>query len=105
MVSILRVEILLDKKYTATDWGFSVVTYRALLSLALTAHGSARNVTLEKDRETIKQNRRARIQGAGSPKRANFEQWRPTFSALTTWGVHVLRSPNFFLAEWKQIET
>ena len=24
---------------------------------------------------------------------------------LYTWGVHVLRYPNFFLGEWKQIET
>ena len=23
----------------------------------------------------------------------------------STWGVQVLRSPNFFLGEWKQIET
>ena len=26
-------------------------------------------------------------------------------SLYSTWGVHVLRSPNFFLGEWKQIET
>ena len=24
---------------------------------------------------------------------------------VRTWGVQVLRSPNFFLGEWKQIET
>ena len=25
--------------------------------------------------------------------------------SILTWGVQVLRSPNFFLGEWKQIET
>ena len=28
-----------------------------------------------------------------------------TYFWRKTWGVHVLRSPNFFLGEWKQIET
>ena len=31
-------------------------------------------------------------------QRINLGSW-------STWGVHVLRSPNFFLGEWKQIET
>ena len=28
-----------------------------------------------------------------------------TLHMLITWGVQVLRYPNFFLGEWKQIET
>ena len=38
-------------------------------------------------------------------KEKDFEACALKLHNLSTWGVHVLRSPNSFSQEWKQIET